>query len=65
MKRLLLALIVAVALAVATVSSALATTLVLPNGNTVADLPVAAANAGNSDVVGTGGCGDPGSGTGC
>ena len=54
MKRLLLVLIVAVALSVATVSPALAVTLVLPNGNTVEGLPDAAANAGNSGLVGTG-----------
>ena len=65
MKRLLLVLIVVVALAVATVSPALATTLELPNGNTVEGLPDAAANAANSGQVGTGGsppcvppCGD-------
>ena len=58
MKRLLLVLIVVVALAVATVSPALATTLELPSGNTVDGLPDAAANAENSGQVGTGGC-DP------
>ena len=52
MKRLLLALIVAVALGVATVSPALAIDLVLPNGETVFDLPDDAANAGHSGKVG-------------
>ena len=54
MKRLLLAIIVAVALAVATVSPALATTLTLPSGDTVEVPADAAANAGNSGEVGTG-----------
>ena len=59
MKRLLSVLIVAVALAVATVSPALATiTLELPNGDDVVVPADAAANAENSGVVGTGG-GDP------
>ena len=53
-------LIVAVALAVATVSPALATTLDLPSGDTVVVPADSAANAGNSGQVGTGGGGcDP------
>ena len=59
MKRLFLVLIVVVALAVATVSPALATTLVLPSGDTVEVPADAAANAGNSGEVGTGDVPDP------
>ena len=55
MKRLLLVLIVVVALEVATVSPALATTLELPNGDTIVVPADAAANAGNSGQVDTGG----------
>ena len=56
MKRVLLVLVLVVALAVATASPALATTtLELPSGNSVEGLPDAAANAGNSGQVGTGG----------
>ena len=44
-------LIVALSLTVATVSPALAVTLVLPNGDTVEGLPDGAVNAAHSGVV--------------
>ena len=51
LKRLILALIVALTLTVATVAPALAVTLILPNGDTVEGLPDGAANAAQSGVV--------------
>jgi hypothetical protein len=51
MKRLLLAVVIALTLIVVTVTPALAIDLEVPNGNTIEGLPQQAENATNSGVV--------------